>query len=657
MNTSTRNSQPSPASAPWDGQPLYGEPIAVLLTIAPQTADGPPPAFVAGTRASNSCVVLVNQVGTFLDRHREKLLVCMNAAQFHWAMSQILSQVEDRQGRRALWRLSTRAKFADVRLLQKLVTMATAESAPDPTLDGDSAACPVADVSQILDQFDRLYVRATELSDIAGIDAVTVNRHGPLGVGLQVKGAIALCRASQRPLRINAKRRVEVEPEMEQLQADFARRVARDDTLRRCFQPATGGIVFSDDLPRLNNERLREWLRDNLAECENVEGGPLPCPQESNGKLSLAPEAWGILRQCDPQIGTWAQLAEVSNSLRFLREKESIRVEYDAFPRIWQRPDAKLIGSLVGKSLIEPSPGKQFVVGEFVDLEFRAFAFYCRRCYDAQSRLAQLVEQAPDAIQAIANYLADHQEFSRFFASGDIVRGDCQLDATRALLTALIYKLSYRHTFFMLREEVGLSITSSDTERLQHIVIELFPELRAHLDADSALRLLSSNLEIDESACQQALGAHDARTIQRAIHGLRVGRGFEQIFNQLHDLNRNSRLREALGSMSGSRGLAECLFSRPVSTPTGRVRGPALFSEGVAEHLDIVDDVIKAVAYSLVAGGADLVALNDRTWVVEVPNDGVADECRRLERLAKAAALQMLDGIVVPCECEAKCFW
>ena len=108
----------------------------------------------------------------------------------------------------------------------------------------------------------------------------------------------------------------------------------------------------------------------------------------------------------------------------------------------------------------------------------------------------------------------------------------------------------------------------------------------------------------------------------------------------------------------GSSRLPRRALMLPLTTPTGRVGAPDHFTEYSAEYLDVMDDVIKAAMYAVVAAGhRHYVGCTGREFAIALPTAVNAKHAaEEIAGLAQLAASAVLGGIPVKCECARRCW-
>ena len=94
-------------------------------------------------------------------------------------------------------------------------------------------------------------------------------------------------------------------------------------------------------------------------------------------------------------------------------------------------------------------------------------------------------------------------------------------------------------------------------------------------------------------------------------------------------------------------------------TAAGRVIGPAFHSEMRRQQVLLAsDEVMKAIAYTLVAKGFALAAVGDNQFVLEIPKSDATEEfLEQVARLAIEAERKILGRFVAPCRCSVQLSW
>ena len=180
-----------------------------------------------------------------------------------------------------------------------------------------------------------------------GISSELVARFGPLGLGIDVQGAIALRSATQRGLLMNVKAADRAYLAAEELYQASSASLAADKVARQGFewtgedakrgQPIlhwTGRTVHrnAEGLPRSRDLKLRNWLWTLFSRLRDFHGGQIVPPIDEADKLSTDPEHWGVLVRCHPLLLAWRDLtaaAEISSWLKSLSGYYEAHSEYD----------------------------------------------------------------------------------------------------------------------------------------------------------------------------------------------------------------------------------------------------------------------------------------------------------------------------------------
>jgi hypothetical protein len=120
----------------------------------------------------------------------------------------------------------------------------------------------------------------------------------------------------------------------------------------------------------------------------------------------------------------------------------------------------------------------------------------------------------------------------------------------------------------------------------------------------------------------------------------------QEIYLKIRRLNRSPR---ADLSEVGPE-LYEKVFGETSIGMTGRVRGPAPFSEMSAEHLDLADDIVKLAVYAAVAEGYRLLGVCGNQFALEIPSSvNSHDEAREeIETILQQAVHDVISSACLP---------
>ena len=211
----------------------------------------------------------------------------------------------------------------------------------------------------------------------AGLDGgeesgLAESRHyGPLGVGIDVQGAIALGKPDRPSLHIDVQQIDELRRENDRRFQIASRQLYDDPASRPCFQWPEGQnherlVARGDDgLPLYHVHALKVWLRgvaDKLCDINNL---PASVPVTQRGDPSFDPESWGVWVACNRSLRAWRNMERAARFNHHLSRVAPCRPDYCVVPVFRSRePDLVALRSL-RVPIFQPQSGHVFVVGAF----------------------------------------------------------------------------------------------------------------------------------------------------------------------------------------------------------------------------------------------------------------------------------------------------
>jgi hypothetical protein len=359
---------------PWDGKRVLGDTLALAIPDRDKgrKATWSLPEFILLATQDFTISLEPHQVGSFLRGHRDATIACFDVDSTFWAIEALLRGQAENEGRSALFGLASACRIHDVRLLHQLIQLALYGSSEEPKglaqvadycrsasysgwkEDGltDAAILPVSDsllvehcggpmASEVLRVYIAQRNMAALIAQRGNIDEGLAHQFGPLSVGFQAQGAIALGRMGRRGLRLPPGTGHKLHQLCEQTYLECSRRLLADTKAAHGFK-LDQMRVKRDHLSRLPSQKsdaLREWLVAELNMTSGMFDIPPVPPLTLDGKVSILPEFWGDLLQLRDQLKDWAGLwsaATTSNCVRELDEKGDGKLypSYEMFPRL-----------------------------------------------------------------------------------------------------------------------------------------------------------------------------------------------------------------------------------------------------------------------------------------------------------------------------------
>ena len=409
----------------------------------------PLPPTIAVASAAIQAVLSPEELGEFLALHSDARLICHDAARVHWILDKLLRHPHDKKGLKLLWRFSRRCRLHDVMLLDQRVSLVldavyrrpkrledlnagTAQTLSPESSEGvvesadaaqsnEEAAVQIAGTT--LAVYRKLLDRAEGIHRGMQIPSKLVAKFGPLGLGIDVQGAIALRFANRNGLLIHMKTAHEAYGAAERLYQESSARLAEDQRARQCFDWQGKGeercerirdwegktvAKNAEGFPEIREKKLREWLEGVLWKLPDVHVAYRMYPLNDAGRLSSVPCHWGLLARCHPLLRAWANLVNTAESRRWMTSLNDPEAHprYRVIPQIqsWL-PDLEQLRRF-GHPLFRPRPGHEFLVGRFTHLELRCWAAVCERRYrPCGVHIAQMFREGGDPVLYTAGQL------------------------------------------------------------------------------------------------------------------------------------------------------------------------------------------------------------------------------------------------------------
>jgi hypothetical protein len=518
---------------------------------------------------------------------------------------------------------------------------------------------------------------------------------GLLGVGVDVRAAIALASSRNSPLTLDRDQIPDVCEKIERRFQDCSRRLYDDNTAQKCFHwqssdPSNHLVELkAHGAPSTNERALKAWLALRTAGLCDIRKEPVDLPLVPSHGPWHDHERWGIWAGCDPRLAAWQELCRAAQIKHILTGEVAVKPTFVVYPSL--QCNELNFGYLrrLGVPLLRPRPGHVFVIATLGQLKLRCFAAVCNaKIHSPRGRLeGYFLASFVDPLDAIAAELFAETNgrlkpaTSDTAAQADLatteihiptVRGRSeQFDNVRrsaprvylhyrsiaqALLELLPLGLPASRIATILQEVHGVgSFLGTDVERLQETVAQnVVYELKDFFHDDSFLRLMKVT---GQTSSESALWSEvDPRHIAPIVA------------KELQDRSRRGRVWDHIREVRRSRGsedfptddqIVDRVLRYRVSTLAGRSVPPTSATGARrAQYLLAVDEVLKVVAYAVAAEGLQLVAVADDALLIEAPAVEATDAfLRGLEGSLRQAQVRLLGELAAPCECKTCLIW
>ena len=677
----------------WDGQ-FLGEQLAIAFFSDSATK------FLIGFAKSDmaSAMIYPEQFGQFLLTHVPAEVICYDAAQVHWDLYDLLLRRNDKNGLRALWRLSRRSRLHDIMLLEQrlrliqhavhplpkrfgaLTDLYCKQTSPAAIEPGPCGAPPqrgrlpepgelLARAATTMDIYQTLRQRADQVINRLGIPQKLVARYGPLGLGIDVQGAIAAQLTDRIGLCINEAAVRHIEKAVDADCRHASETLHNDDHARYAF--AWNGRMVrqrDDGTLAVDQERLRKWLRKSFDDFRDLQDGLLFMPfADGENDISTDPRHWGVVVRYSPSLYAWSNLVAAAGAKQWLHSigKRSVHPAYQLVPEIRSlTPDLLYLRSK--GALFCPPPGRQYLVVRLCQLELRCFAFLCKQHYRrSDASLARMFQEGKDPIQHAA---------AEFYARDTAKKGkpvevafesirahqpavyDRWVEIARVLLFAVPRSIAAPQLRQFLRHDVDLSFGEVDAqELLRWLSWEIYPELEV-IEEDSTLPTLAKHFGVKERRLFSAFN-DDTSPETRGLRMRKVLMGNSQdkwATRILQSLVHREKAREIIREAQGESAY-KLLEKWPVS-PSGLVGRKAYCTHSRSmEHALLADELRKQVAYVLAANDYRLAAIADDEFLLETP---AGQDTAEVEHLVVSTGKGVLGDVANRCcACQVMDAW
>jgi hypothetical protein len=651
-----------PPSREWGGEPLASDGVVALIVLGSKSTSAssyPVPLIAAACGDGTSCLVRVEQFAAFLIAHREGKLVCHDAGALHGMLEVQLRKGGNAEAIRCLWEFSRSGRLLDVELLDQLLDMAEfgIDKTPATLAEIAETRCrfqiPGAEISQsggrkaatshpgqpteqdrvalqLVESLMRIYRQMRPLADrfVEDYTGDPGEEVGPLSLGIQVRGAIALDRIT----RLGGLRVESIHEIIDTCDAVFlesSRKLHEDSTARKCFK-WDGDRIKTDPrgFPIAYDDRLVSWLEEQLGKIRSFNNVPFAPPRTAREKTARSSNLWGDWTPYDLSLDAWERLETASLARKVMTEAggtrdRMVRPGYQVLPRIRsEKPNLASLRRIRGGPIFSAPPGRSLVVVELSDLELRCLADAPDDPRETDASLARLFREDLDPVRHVAaalhgreEMLAEQEYQGAFDALKDHRKDhfDAWMTLARSVLRLTARGFSDEWIDKKIREELGGEtnlILNFDFLKPRTALLDLiFPGLN-WMGVDSTKWLVNSAFSID---VQKSFVAFSPRTQsqkfeQRLREALAGRKADADLLDRLRQLSDDEQMKKRL--THGSRELYERIFLQPGETGIGRVRGMVEADHRRAvNHLDRADDIRKEVLYELAFRGYEVAAV------------------------------------------------
>jgi len=268
----------------WHGRPPGLGPCA----LAPVDSDVA--SFSAGFSAcgpgTTDVFVPPGAIGHFLKLHAGQGLIMPSAGEAVARLQSHLDQAGEHPAIQALWECANGNRLYDPAIMSHLLELAgdnqppanpTGASAPtavDPHRHLRCGAIRLA--SEVHADVTALGKRIAEVARHAGVPAEAVTRAGPLTLGTQVRGAIALAAAHGIGLRLASRARTELIRRCEEVRDQGLSKLTSHLGRAQCFKGGTKPRLTGNGFPDVRPDKMQLWIRSETKNVRDRHDAPVP---------------------------------------------------------------------------------------------------------------------------------------------------------------------------------------------------------------------------------------------------------------------------------------------------------------------------------------------------------------------------------------------
>ncbi len=653
--------------AQWDGKPFATSQLA-LQVVDDAEVDNVAAAF----DGKKGVLLPAHSVGVFLQEHVECELLVHDAARVHWSLHRVLSSSPQPESIEALWSFSRQCRLLDVMILDERIRLVL-----------ESCYAKAKELHQLVDQYCgqgadgeptrlassglcgeaqavfRVY-NAIKSSDHCSWMANTPeSQWGPLGIGIDVQGAIAVSQ-NNACLEIDHVTRRQLIDACEDRYAAASRMLYDDKLARKCFR-WEGAIVARDkkEYPHLNERPLRKRLAETLNQLRDLHGRPFMLPKNDQGQPSLSPEHWEPFTDCVPRLKAWADLTDAASLIGYFQEnaQDSFRPTYRIVPYLRAYAPSLKALKRFGFPRFRTVDG-HYCRATLVDLEIRCLAATFDR-YTENSRLSLLFhdewkfDDTVDVREILAGQIRDrflHKEPLHEDLPAE--ERELWIGIINVALFAIPRGLAGREIRFLLNEQAeGREFSSTEYDRLHQLILKVLQGFVSLL-RDKTIDDVCRHLEVDPLELYQEIDSRGVslETAEAAMLNFVFGWSESHMIRKalLAVLPSDSRFRKTIENDSAGPDV-QILWGFPM-TPAGQFGLPAYGTQSRSvEFQQRADEVVKRGAYDLVADGFELCAVDGYDFILQLKDDDEGTR-RRIESIIKSAADSVVPSFPFVCQ-------
>ena len=516
---------------------------------------------------------------------------------------------------------------------------------------------------------------------------------GPLGIGIDVQAAIALGRPDRPALHLDSEQLDELRRMNDDRYRGASARLHGDTGAHSCFEWKKGSpgenLVARDKngLPVYRRRQFKAWLQKTAKGLCDIHNMPAAIPQTLQGDLSSDPEQWDIWAGCQRSLQAWRDLERSAQLESHVTHTSIMRPTFDVVPVLKSRaPNLVAVRSL-GIPNFRPDAGHLFVIGTIPHLTVHCFAaVHQGDRHFPRNRLVGYFLEEKNPISKIAGelyalaeggfvpaaeneaeYIKRDQPSPSFESLtdrfADFEKGNPDiywhwLEMTAILLEVMPLALPESLLGVLLEADYGLDvIKGSEITRLFGLLWgQVIYGIEDYLSGDVLRRLspvlgLTPGKGVDLLAERKHVGTTDA-ALRNDLLQKREG-------SPLWQFIRRARHEGTIAGFPTDDEIIEKVLHRCGWTAAGRVIKSAHHLELRRQQVRLfADEVMKSIAYSLVAHGHNLTAVDGNQFVLEVPEaDANKETLKAIASLTANGGRRILGRFAPGCHCRPAACW
>jgi len=651
----------------WDGRPLGSGPCALV------PVDSDVASFSAGFAAcgpgTTDVFVPPGAIGDFLKIHAGQGLIMPSAAETAIRLQRYLDQTNNGPAIQAIWECADANRLYDPAIMALLLELAgddraamnpTDASAPTAVGPHRHLACAAgfhADVT-------KLGERIAEVARRAGAPAEAVTRFGPLALGTQMRGAIALAAAHHIGFRLGSRARTDLIRRCEELRDRGLSKLAGHQGFAECCKGGTKPRLNGNGFPDVRRDKMQLWIQSEMNNARDRHGAPVPYRSQP-GRLDADIELDRFDDVYAPVVSlqVWREV-QAASRLRHELAKLSgdlIKPVYGVLRSVqpWQ-PDLHILKRVAANPALSPADGGAFVVVRLPDLTLCALAAVC----EARNGTSALADAAR-AGRSPARVVAEILEASR--PRGEEVSGESEQHLSRAatMLEVVATGLDASGVSAVLHSR-GLDRLRIECQHVMDHLVQSLPELGAVL-IDRRLERFAERLRLSVEQVVTVLrpyvvaGEVSTRVLSDVILGTENGRSDWTAIEALAFLMADRHLAaRILLTQTGEQPTfyRDYVEDENIVTLTGRIMGRPYWAEArYGEVRLLADDALKEALFALTAEGFQLAGVAGNELVLQVGEDEDDERDRAISECVRKGVSRAIPSIPITVEVQKQVLW